>query len=146
MQGKNHPPTPYLATLPTIRCQTFCLQCIKCKTVVGGVHLQTVRTVMGRVQSPQNFGISSILSAQRQCPQNVVCCSPGDMWLVLPIGPHVNPVSQDQTMTVQFLRHRCVVLKFQDQTMTLLCGPENFLGPDNDRLGLNSDRSLCGPR
>ncbi len=29
---------------------------------------------------------------------------------------------------------------------TSLCGPENFLGPDNDCLGLNSDWSLCGPR
>ncbi len=27
-----------------------------------------------------------------------------------------------------------------------LCGPEHFLGPDNDCLGLNSDWSLCGPR
>ncbi len=57
-----------------------------------------------------------------------------------------DPVSQDQTTTVQFLRRRCVVLKFQDQTTTSLCGPENFLGPDNDCLGLNSNRSLCGPR
>ncbi len=27
-----------------------------------------------------------------------------------------------------------------------LCGPEIFLGPHNDCLGLNSDWSLCGPR
>ena len=57
-----------------------------------------------------------------------------------------DPVSQDQTMTVLFLQRHCVVLKFQDQTTTSLCGPEIFLGPDNDYLGLNSDRSLCGPR
>ncbi len=31
------------------------------------------------------------------------------------------PVSQDQTTTVLFFRHRCVVLKFQDHTMTGHC-------------------------
>ncbi len=42
-------------------------------------------------------------------------------------GPGAGPVSQDQTPTATFLRHRCVVLKFQDQTMTSLCGPKkNF--------------------
>ncbi len=29
---------------------------------------------------------------------------------------------------------------------TSLCGPEIFLGPDNDHLGLDNDQSLCGPR
>ncbi len=29
-----------------------------------------------------------------------------------------DPVSQDQTMTILFFQHHCVVLKFQDQRMT----------------------------
>ncbi len=32
-----------------------------------------------------------------------------------------DPVSQDQTMTVLFFRHHCVVLKFLDHTMTGRC-------------------------
>ena len=36
------------------------------------------------------------------------------------------PVSQDQTLTATFLRRHCVVLKFQDQTITSLSVPKKF--------------------
>ena len=47
------------------------------------------------------------------------------------IQPGVSGLDNDRTI----FRHRCVVLKFQDQRMTSFSGPKKISGPDNDCPG-----------